>query len=270
MKKKKKTSKADLHIHSTFSDGQDTPRKIVKKAIEKDLSVIAITDHNRIKGAIEAQNYVKEEKLPIDVIIGEEVYTQEGEIIGLFLKNHITPHKTAKETCQEIKKQGGLVIAPHPASIIGGVGLSYKKIRELEKEKLIDAIEIYNGGDIIRFDRHLTKHKVHFPHLAKVAGSDSHQERDLGDCFTYFSGSTALDLKKAIKERKTIPAQISSYLTLAHILGYILRGVPRMLKKDRHYPHKTKISFKIKSMLRQIKEKYWQIPEFRMETHHLE
>ena len=57
--------KADLHIHTNYSDGRDNVRKILAAAITKNLDVIAITDHNTMQGSLEAINIVEEEHLPI-------------------------------------------------------------------------------------------------------------------------------------------------------------------------------------------------------------
>ncbi len=257
--KSKIYSKADLHLHTTFSDGENDPQEMVDEALKKGFSVVAIADHNRIKGAWVARKYALKHKLPIEIIIAEEIYTKQGEIIALFIKKWIKPHQDIEETCQEIKKQGGLVVATHPASIIGGVGLSYQEIRRLVKKNLLDAFEHHNGGDLVRFDRHLTKYKVKLPDLARLAGSDAHQKEDVGLCYTTFPGKSTNDLKKAIEKNLTHPHQKKTYLTLSHWFNYFSRGFIRILSKKKHYPHQTPKSFKIRSMLNQTKQKYWQV-----------
>lgn len=255
----KKLNQADLHLHSTFSDGETSPQKIVDEALKKGFSVIAIADHNRIKGALVARKYALKHKLPIEIIVAEEIYTKQGEIIALFIKKWIKPHRNVEKTCRKIKKQGGLVVAVHPASIIGGVGLSYREINRLAKKNLLDAFEYHNGGDLVRFDRHLTKYKIKFPNLAQLAGSDAHQQKDIGLCYTTFPGKRASDLKKAIEKNLTRPHQGKTYLTFFHWLDYFSRGLIRLMSKKKHYPHQTSKSFKIRSMLNQISQKYWQV-----------
>ncbi len=252
-------SRADLHLHTTFSDGEADPQEMVNEALKKGLSVIAIADHNRIRGAKIARKYALDHGLPIEVIIAEEIYTKQGEVIALFIKKWIKPHQNIEKTCQEIKKQGGLVVAVHPASIIGGVGLSYREIRHLTKKNLLDAFEHHNAGDLVRFDRHLTKYKVKLPDLARLAGSDAHQKEDVGLCYTTFPGKSANDLKKAIEKNLTRPHQEKTYLTLFHWFNYFSRSLIRILSKKKHYPHQTSKSFKIRSMINQIKQKYWQV-----------
>jgi predicted metal-dependent phosphoesterase TrpH len=251
-------SKADLHIHSNFSDGQNSPQEIVDEAIKRGLAIIAITDHNQIEGAQIAQRYAQRNKLPLEVIVGEEVYTQDGEVIGLFLKTWITPHQTAQKTCQEIKKQGGLTFAPHPASIIGGVGLNHRQIKKLAQKKLLDAIELHNGGDLVRIDRHLTKYQNTLPLLAQIGGSDAHQIQDIGSCYTLFPGKNQKDLKLAIQKNLTQAKQKAGFQDPQHVLNYFQRGFVRILKKENHYSHKSPLSFKIRVILKQIHQKYWQ------------
>lgn len=83
-------SKADLHIRTSWSDGFHEPEEIVEKAISEGLKVIAITDHGLPDGAMRAKEYVKRMKLSLDVVVGEEIPTQEGEIIALYLSKAYT------------------------------------------------------------------------------------------------------------------------------------------------------------------------------------
>ena len=79
--------KADLHIHSNCSDGKPSIEEILEYVEHKtDLDVIAITDHDTIDGALLAQELMKRKKYRFEVIIGEEISTKRGHIIGLFLK----------------------------------------------------------------------------------------------------------------------------------------------------------------------------------------
>ena len=103
----------DLHIHSTYSkDSLLKPRQIIKIAMSKNLDVIGITDHNTIKGGLIA----KQEAMKLEnilVIVGSEIKTNFGDIIGLFLNEEI--HK--RDFCEAIDAiydQGGIVVLPHP------------------------------------------------------------------------------------------------------------------------------------------------------------
>ena len=96
--------KYDLHIHLKYSsDGVLDPEKIVKIAIKRGLNGVAITDHNTIIGGLKAKNYETED---FKVIVGSEISTERGEIIGLFLKEEIKPGNV-QEVISEIKEQNG-------------------------------------------------------------------------------------------------------------------------------------------------------------------
>ena len=83
---KLKLGKADLHIHTNYSDGKPSVEEILEYVQNKtDLDVIAITDHDTIEGAVLAKKIASEKKYRFEVIIGEEVSAQEGHIVGLFL-----------------------------------------------------------------------------------------------------------------------------------------------------------------------------------------
>ncbi len=196
--------KADLHIHSKYSDDSSASIKnILNQAKKKKLNVIAITDHNTMNGVKEAQELG--EKLGIDVIAGEEITTKEGHLIGLFLKEFISPNKSAIETIQEIHRQGGLAIIPHPDyPILNSISSYYLK----EVFYKTDGIEILNSSaKIISF---INKRQIKLKHLNKkifkkavIASSDAHFASHVGVCYTSFVGKTAEDLYQSIKKRTT-------------------------------------------------------------------
>ena len=115
-------NKADIHIHTTFSDGLMTPEATVEYvAVETQLSVIAITDHDTIAGAVAARRYWHRHQRDfghLDIIIGSEITSQDGDIVGLFLNDDVPAGMHAAETVQAIHAQGGLAIAVHPYSFL--------------------------------------------------------------------------------------------------------------------------------------------------------
>ena len=94
--------KYDLHIHSKYSsDGVLDPEKIVKIAAKRGLNGVAITDHNTIIGGLKAKNYETED---FKVIVGSEISTERGEIIGLFLKEEIKPGNVQEVSIREVPR----------------------------------------------------------------------------------------------------------------------------------------------------------------------
>ena len=129
--------KYDLHSHSKYSsDGILDPQKIIKVAIKKGLDGIAVTDHNTIRGGLEAKEYETNE---FKVIIGSEVMTNKGEVIGLFLSEEIKSNNFY-DVVDEIKAQNGIVVLPHPFDEWRNASFPVK-----EDAKYIDNIEIFNS-----------------------------------------------------------------------------------------------------------------------------
>jgi predicted metal-dependent phosphoesterase TrpH len=159
---------ADLHMHTSHSyDCATDPEALVDHCIAQGLGAIAITDHNEVSGALAAVGLGK----PITIIVGEEVKTAQGEVIGLFLHERIEPGLSMGDTIAHIQEQGGLVYMPHPFDRLHTIPDAATLLRHLEE---IDILEVYNSrllfdsfnDDALRF---ATKYN-----LLQSAGSDAH------------------------------------------------------------------------------------------------
>jgi hypothetical protein len=197
--------RADLHVHTSFSDGISKPEWVLKEAKSRDLSVIAITDHNTIEGALEVKRY--EQEFGVEVIIGEEVSTTAGHIIGLFLEHSVASGLDPAETIKLIHKQGSLAVVPHPfAQFPKSVNLAvldYLSNHPMP-ECRPDGLEILSGfpWNFHRRDQLLSlNNKLK---LAMCGGSDSHGPRSIGCVYTSFDGHGAADLKRALLSKSTI------------------------------------------------------------------
>ena len=172
-----KTSKElwfDFHIHSKFSyDSLQNPKRIVRIAEKRGLDGIAITDHDTIKGALEASKF----NSTIYVIIGSEIKTEKGDVIGLFLNEEITS-KYFDEVVDEIKSQEGLVVLPHP----------YKKNRGIPNDLLrkVDLIETLNGrlSPELNYKAQILARDNNVP---AIGGSDAHISMNIGTVKTIFN-----------------------------------------------------------------------------------
>lgn len=129
--------KAIIHLHSSSSfDSITDPKAIVDKAVTHKINVLCITDHDTIEGSVKANEYAKTHyKEAIKIVIGAEFSTDWGDIIGINIKENIDS-KDAKYVVENIKKQGGLVLLPHPFD-------SHKNIEYLAQEA--DMIEVFNA-----------------------------------------------------------------------------------------------------------------------------
>jgi predicted metal-dependent phosphoesterase TrpH len=150
-----KTMRIDLHCHSEASWDCITPLALLPgRCYERGITVQAVTDHNEIWGAQKLKAMVEngDSELidvqtnggayPLIIIVGEEISTSEGELIGLFLSQKIEPGLSPEETIQRIKDQGGLVLLPH-----GFDPLKRWRLRPAARERIaasIDIVETFN------------------------------------------------------------------------------------------------------------------------------
>jgi hypothetical protein len=167
----------DLHMHTDHSGDCATPVEVLlATAAEQGLGAIAVTDHNEISGALEAQ--AQAAAAGVKVIVGEEVKTDgQGEVIGLFIKEKIARGMTLAETIAEIRRQGGLVYVPHPFDRMHSVP-DYEHLLPVVEQ--IDAIEVFNprvaiAGFNDEAARFASKYRI-----TAGAGSDSHVAQGLG------------------------------------------------------------------------------------------
>ncbi|MBP6963348.1 MAG: PHP domain-containing protein [Armatimonadetes bacterium] len=158
-----------LHVHTLYSPCAETrPRDVEEYCRENKVDVLGVTDHDSISGALELQAVAP----GLRVIVGEEIKTRQGEIVGLFLKHEIEPGLDAVETCELIKRQGGLVYVPHPFDPFKINRL--KKPVLLELLDMVDIIEVYNAKLITPFFNISARRFAEKHCKVGAAGSDSH------------------------------------------------------------------------------------------------
>ncbi len=166
--------KYDLHIHTKYSkDGVLEPWNIVKIAKKRGLDGIAVTDHNTVRGGIETKKY---ETKDFKVIVGSEIKTERGEIIGLFLSDEVESRKLA-EAIKEIKRQNGVVIVPHPFDSMRSSALHPKP----DEAKIFDGIEAFNSRCVLKKYNEMAGIFAKKCNLPLVAGSDAHFSNEIGN-----------------------------------------------------------------------------------------
>jgi predicted metal-dependent phosphoesterase TrpH len=209
------TGRADPHTHTKhsgftrlfnipFPESIARPAEVVDQAVKKGLDVVCVTDHDTISGSLEAVKYAKENRVDIDVIPGEEVTSQDGEILGWFVQEHIPPGLSAEETIDKIHDQGGLAVAPHPFSY--HCPSLNKKVRNLK----LDGIEVLNAGHRDGYINRLAE--ANAGERARTGGSDAHTSRVVGTAFTRFNGRSKDEFYKAVKLRQTKPGGTTTTL----------------------------------------------------------
>lgn len=186
--------KADLHCHSHYSyDSLAKIKAMIEEAKRKGLDAIAITDHDNAKAWEEAK------KANFPIILGEEIKTSKGDVLGLFLKQEINGRKKdPRWVMEEIKKQEGLVIIPHPFHFLEG----FKDNLETYLN-LIDGLEVLNGRLPFSFFDKKAYNFAQNHNLAMIGGTDAHCSKPIGDVYTESEAKTLEELKQAIKDKKT-------------------------------------------------------------------
>lgn len=197
--------KADLQIHTADGDGEADARQLFDYVEgETDLDVIAVTDHDDLGGALRAREVWAQGRYSFDLILGVEVSTRSGHLLGIFLREPVSSFRRLEETIDAIHRQGGLVIVPHPfAWLTRSVGERALN-RLLERGPRPDAIEVTNATFAARLTaeraRRCNRQRYH---LAETGGSDAHFLMHVGSAYTRFRGATAEELRRELLAGRT-------------------------------------------------------------------
>ncbi|HUP82976.1 MAG TPA: PHP-associated domain-containing protein [Candidatus Limnocylindria bacterium] len=193
--------RADLHVHSLASDGISSVTEIIGAAERAELDVIAITDHERMDAAVAARSMAEANGSKVSVIVGEEVTTRAGHVIGLFMTERIAPWGSLRSTVARIHEQGGLAIIPHPL-VPYPLCVSGRAVRALldDRDAIYhpDGIEAFNASTArMRWSRSAPEF-ARTVGLTALAGSDAHRAADVGHASITFAGTTPDDVRAAI------------------------------------------------------------------------
>ena len=249
---------ADLHIHSIYSkDATTTVRAILKQAADVGLDVIAVTDHDEIRGGFEAQQMAPQ--YGIEVIPGAEVSTSDGHLVALFIKTLPPAGMSIIDTLLNIGEQGGIAIAPHPFNNLPN-SLNLEAVLGALHHPIakgpLKGIETYNFGTH-SFDKVARKLSVFLP-FAKVASSDAHIYWAIGAGRSEFPGRTAQDLRHALEHNATVPVHYEGESSARALLSWARRIT---MRKFGYASDATSISSPINtrqlsdSMVRKLRKK---------------
>jgi predicted metal-dependent phosphoesterase TrpH len=192
-------------MHTNFSDGWPAPFELVEHVRRIGLDVIAVTDHDTIEGALRASEHAAA-RTRLHVIVGEEVSSRDGHIVGLFLERRVRPGMSAAATVHAIHDQGGIAVAVHPfwrtqrrtrSGPVHGVGW-------LAAELPFDAIEVENATPGFYFFNQLARRLNMGLGCSELGGSDAHILDAVGRAFTQFPGKTPAALRSAIESGTTL------------------------------------------------------------------
>lgn len=170
--------KTVFHVHTDHSDDCDrSVGQLLEIARRRGVGCITITDHDTISGAREMAARAGDD---LQVIIGEEVSTSGGHLIGLFLREEIEPGMSPRETALAIKEQGGLVMIPHPFVRMFGCGLCSRVDEVLD---LTDAVEVCNAQNAWSLPNIRAEKLADQYNLPRIVGTDLHHGDNLDACY---------------------------------------------------------------------------------------
>lgn len=195
-----------MHTHCEHSPDSRTPVAVQARAIKAaGLDVVCATDHNTIDGGLRLRELAD----GFRVVIGEEVSSRDGEIIGLFLEEAVPRGLSAEETIERIHAQGGVVSVPHP--------FSHNRIYHLRREALervwptIDAMEIFNAREAFAGDNRRAAAFAKEKGIVGAVGSDAHRPWELGRAYLECDDFAGRDDFLATIGRGTVHGRLAGY-----------------------------------------------------------
>ena len=228
--------RADMHLHTLYSDGTMEVQALLDHVEQRtDLDLIAVTDHERIDGALRAQELHAAGDYHFGLVIGEEITTRRGHLLALFLIDRIPALRSLEETIERVHAQGGIAIAPHPMAPLTP-SLGRRSLMRLHHDPdarhRLDAIEMLNPSVAGRARRPHRTMLNELMGLAAVGNSDAHVLENVGTGWTWFPGKSAEEYRAAILDRTTEPE--GEYWTHWHNVSVYGR---QLVAKARHLRH---------------------------------
>jgi predicted metal-dependent phosphoesterase TrpH len=217
-----KTLNVEMHCHTYHSkDSLMSPEALLRACDRRGIDLVAVTDHNSIAGALEAARLD-----PARVIVGEEILTTEGEILGYFMQEEIPSGLPPQEVVQRLKDQGAVISVSHPFDLTRGCRWAPGTLEALLP--LLDALEVFNARCWSDEPNNRAAALAGESGLAGTAGSDAHFPGEVGQA--YLSMPAFVDaqsfrsgLSKAeVRGRRSIPLVhlLSRYAVIRKSLGW--------------------------------------------------
>lgn len=221
--------KVDMHTHSEYSPDSRTPLRVQAAAVKAaGIHVVCATDHNTIEGALRLRELAD----GFRVIVGEEVSSRDGEIIGLFLEKAVPRDLTAEETIARIQDQGGLVSVPHPFSRNRRLHLRRSVLERVWKD--IDCIEVFNAREAFIQDNIRAAAFAKEKGIPGAVGSDAHRASEIGRAWVEveeFAGRE--DFIAALREGSVVGKLTGNYIHLMTRLDVMRKWWARRRTKSR-------------------------------------
>jgi len=189
----------DLHCHTFYSyDGTSSIDNIISRGKEVGIDGVAITDHENALAWPEA--VLKGKERGFEIILGEEIKSSKGDILGLFMTHQIDGKgKDPKWVIDSIKDQGGLVFIPHPFHEAEGFKDSLSDYIDI-----IDGIEVYNGRRPFHRGDRVAEEFADKYGLCKIGGSDSHYYKTVGNTYTECQANDLIGFRNKLISKETV------------------------------------------------------------------
>ena len=169
--------KVDLHSHTIYSkDCLTRTSALIDHARQVGLTKIAVTEHNRLDGALRAK-----ELAPDLVIVGEEIKTTHGEIIAYFLPEEVPRGLSPQETIDRLRAQGAVISIPHPLDSLRSSAMGLENVLKIIDQ--VDALEVLNARCVKGKDNEAAAELAKKYGKLATAGSDAHILFEVGHCY---------------------------------------------------------------------------------------
>ncbi|GAC1366213.1 MAG: CehA/McbA family metallohydrolase [Ktedonobacteraceae bacterium] len=204
-----KQGKADLHMHSTYSDGCATIEEILEYVQQQTaLDVIALTDHDVIDGALRARDLWARGSYRFDFVVGEEVSTADGHLLGLFIEKRVPAGLSMERSIDLIHEQGGLAVVAHPLHRFFRHSCTREVLDRVytAQDVWLDGVETWNAsfcGIYANYVAMSTNRSVYT--IPELGNSDAHMLSAIGSGFTWFAGKSAQDARATIEKGASAP-----------------------------------------------------------------
>jgi predicted metal-dependent phosphoesterase TrpH len=226
--------RADLQLHSDLGDGLGSPEAILDVAERVGLDVIALTDHDDIRGAFLLRDIAARRSSPVEIVTGVEVTTRSGHLLALWIEEEVPMFAPLADTVSRIHRVGGIAIVPHPLSYLTfSVGEGALRALAAAPDPLVhvDALETRNPSYAGRVrGARAAWLNDNVLHVAVTGSSDAHHANLVGTAWTSFEGEDGAALRSAIADRTTSPE--GRHWTLGEHLDGVARQQWRSMVRD--------------------------------------
>lgn len=169
--------KVDLHSHTIYSkDCLTKTAQFVEHARQIGLNKVAVTEHNRLDGALMAKSLA-----PDLIIVGEEIMTTHGEIIAYYVQEEVPRGLSPAETIHRLREQGAVISIPHPLDSLRSSAMLMKTVLTIIAD--VDALEVLNARCVRPGDNKAAAALAAQHGKLVTAGSDAHTLAEMGQCY---------------------------------------------------------------------------------------